>query len=418
MRLSVSTSPSSSSSSSSSLKSTLADSNNTNHPSTQPNSNSNTRWTGSGRWEQQGSGSAQQFLLQEKFGTYFQVPNPSTLLTKIICTIGPATASDPAALGRMMDAGMSAARINMSHAADYEAAAAAIDAIRQVAATRRRLCPIILDTQGPEIRVHWISTDDESTTSLVLNSGDPFVLLTGKYAEKQNDADSQGEEEDKRFKNLDLDEDTNAAAVTYAYLANSVQRGDVVLLDDGRISLSVTAVPSEHEVHATVVQGGRLVRNKGVNLPGCHVELPHLTDKDQQDIRFGVSKRVEYIAHSFTRSATGINQVREVPGVVESGAHIIAKIESQEGLDNFESILRCSDGIMVRCVDVQDSPHVFVEHCSKVWYTLITNVVVFFAKTTRRWPEETWAWKYPSSAFARSKNDWWPAAMLLVNPSL
>ena len=113
-----------------------------------------------------GTGSAQQFLLQEKFGTYFQVLNPATLLTKFICTIGPATAADPAALGRMMDAGMSAARINMSHAADYEAAGAAIDAIRQVAATRRRLCPIILDTQGPEIRVHWISTD-ESTTSLV-----------------------------------------------------------------------------------------------------------------------------------------------------------------------------------------------------------------------------------------------------------
>jgi len=78
-----------------------------------------------------------------------------------------------------------------------------------------------------------------------------------------------------------------------------------------------------------------------------HVELPHITEKDEQDILFGVSKRVEYIAHSFTRSATGINQVRELPGVVESGTHIIAKIESQEALDNFSSILRVSDGIMV-----------------------------------------------------------------------
>ena len=120
-----------------------------------------------------------------------------------------------------------------------------------------------------------------------MNSGDRFVLLTGKYAEKQKDGDG---EEDKRLSNLDLDADTNAAAVTFAYLANSVQRGDVVLLDDGRISLSVTAVPSEHEVYTTVVQGGRLVRNKGVNLPGCHMEMPHLTEKDQQDIRFAVSK--------------------------------------------------------------------------------------------------------------------------------
>ena len=84
-----------------------------------------------------------------------------------------------------------------------------------------------------------------------------------------------------------------------------------------------------------------------MSLTHSHVELPHLTEKDKEDIRFGVSKGVEFIAHSFTRSATGINQVREIPGVVEKGIHIIAKIENQEGLDHFSSILRVSDGIMV-----------------------------------------------------------------------
>jgi pyruvate kinase len=287
------------------------------------------RWTGSGRWEAS-EGTGEQFLLKEKFGTYFKVPNPATLMTKIICTIGPSTA-DPETLGRMMDAGMSAARINMSHGS-HEYATEIIDNVRTAAANRHRLCPIILDTKGPEIRVSWLPT---GTTALELNSGEDVVLLTGKHSENAPKKPVEGQPTN------------HQVAVTYPYLARAVRQGDVVLLDDGRISLMVTRIQSEDAVHTTVIEGGLLKPNKGVNLPGCHVELPHLTEKDKQDILFGVSKKVEYVAHSFTRSATGINQVRELPGVVESGVNIIAKIESQEGLDNFASILRVSDGIMV-----------------------------------------------------------------------
>jgi len=256
-------------------------------------------------------------------------------MTKIICTVGPAT-SDATTVGRMMDAGMSAARINMSHndgSQKYEQAGAWIDVIRSVAETRRKLCPIILDTKGPEIRVCWLSRE-----TLVLKSEDEMVLLTGQYAES-----SSSDKLKEPLPNLPK----HQAAVTYPYLARAVRRGDIVLLDDGRISLLVVSINNDDCVHTQVITGGRLVNRKGVNLPGCHVELPHLTAKDEQDILFGVSKRVEYIAHSFTRNAIGINQVRELPGVVESGTHIIAKIESQEGLDNFASILAVSDGIMV-----------------------------------------------------------------------
>jgi len=281
-----------------------------------------TRWTESSRWESEPS---EQFLLKEKFGTYFKVPNPASLMTKIICTIGPSTMK-PATLAKMMDAGMSAARINMSHGS-HEYAGQVIDNVRLVAKQKHKLCPIILDTKGPEIRVSWISAESK----LVLESGESLVLLTGKHSES-----APPSEDDKK-----------KAAVTYPYLSSAVHKGDVVLLDDGRISLIVTKVPNDDEVHTQVIEGGTLVKNKGVNLPGCQVDLPHLTEKDEQDILFGVSKHVEYIAHSFSRSATGINQIRELPGVVESGTHIIAKIESQEGIDNFSSILKVSDGIMV-----------------------------------------------------------------------
>ena len=307
------------------------------------------RWTGSGRWEStEVDSTGEQFLLKEKFGTYFKVPNPATLMTKIICTIGPAT-NDPEILGRMMvskrgltdarlvklvickltnsffalqDAGMTAARINMSHGS-REYAAKIIDNVRAAAANRHRLCPIILDTKGPKIRVSWLSS-----ATLDLKSGEDVLLLTGKHSEESPENPMKGQPD-------------HQIAVSYQYLTKAVQQGDVVLLDDGRISLMVTRIQSEDSLRCTVIEGGVLKPNKGVNLPGCHVELPHLTEKDKQDILFGVSKNVEYIAHSFTRSPLGITMVCEVPGVVEHEVNIIAKIESQQGkplkLSNIQS---------------------------------------------------------------------------------
>lgn len=252
----------------------------------------------------------------------------SSYRVEIICTIGPAT-DDVTTIGRMFDAGMSAARINMSHGT-HEYAAKIIDTVREVAKKRRKLCPIILDTKGPEIRVSWLS----NPRGLDIKGGDRFILLTGKYSSNPPI-------------NVDFSDGIMRSVVTYPYMASAVQEGDVILLDDGRISLIVSHVNGDDEVCCQVIEGGRLVKNKGCNLPGCQVDLPHVTEKDVRDVAFGVSKKVEYIAHSFTRSATGINSVRELPGVVEAGISIIAKIESQEGLDNFAGIARVSDGIMV-----------------------------------------------------------------------
>ena len=248
-------------------------------------------------------------------------------MSEIICTIGPSTDS-PTTIGRLLDAGMSAARINMSHGS-HEYAGKIIDTVREVAKAKRKLCPIILDTKGPEIRVTWLSGPN-----LDLQSGDRFIILSGRYS---NDPPL----------NVDFKDGAMRAVVSYPFMASAVQQGDVVLLDDGKISLIVSNVSNENEIMLQVIEGGRLVKNKGVNLPGCSVDLPHVTDKDVADIAFGVEKKVEYIAHSFTRSATGINSVRELPGVVEAGISIIAKIENQEAVDNFAAIARVSDAIMV-----------------------------------------------------------------------
>jgi len=146
-----------------------------------------------------------------------------------------------------------AARINMSHGS-HETASNIIDTVRKVAKLRGRLCPIILDTKGPEIRVSWISDIDEKTTtdSMVLESGERVMLLTGSYSTTKSPNSFEHK----------------AVAVSYPLLANSVRDGDVVLLDDGRISLIVMKVYSEDIVYAQVIEGGQLVKNKGVNLPG------------------------------------------------------------------------------------------------------------------------------------------------------
>ena len=160
----------------------------------------------------------------------------------------------------------------MSHGQN-DVASKIIDTVRQVAESRSRICPIILDTKGPEIRVSWIPRynhldDDDETkhangdnsstvNSLELESGDQVILLTGDYSSPPASSDK-----------FPRSFDTKAVAVSYEYLAKAVCVGDVVLLDDGRISLIVTKVANENQVYAQVIEGGKLLRNKGVNLPG------------------------------------------------------------------------------------------------------------------------------------------------------
>eukprot|EP00512_Aurantiochytrium_limacinum_P001800 CAMPEP_0171493248 /NCGR_PEP_ID=MMETSP0958-20121227/4860_1 /TAXON_ID=87120 /ORGANISM="Aurantiochytrium limacinum, Strain ATCCMYA-1381" /LENGTH=588 /DNA_ID=CAMNT_0012026857 /DNA_START=44 /DNA_END=1810 /DNA_ORIENTATION=+ len=286
---------------------------------------SGSRWNESGRWEQDAENhheisSGPGFLLQEDYGEYFKVPNPSKLMSKIICTVGPATCSKQK-LGEMLDAGMSAMRLNASHG-DYEFFKEAITNLRAAAELRRRICPIILDTKGPEVRVGKFADD----ATIELNNGDAFTF----------------------FKSVDRLGDETGVGTTYDRLAETVDVGDVILVDDGRLSFMTREIDAATgDVHTSVIMGGPIKSNKGVNVPGCPIDLPHLTEKDKRDIEFAVEHKIEYIAHSFTRAAAGIVQVREIPGVVENGMHVIAKIENQEALNNIRSIMNVSDGIMV-----------------------------------------------------------------------
>uniref|UniRef100_A0A7S2WC12 Pyruvate kinase n=1 Tax=Mucochytrium quahogii TaxID=96639 RepID=A0A7S2WC12_9STRA len=259
------------------------------------------------------------YLVKEAYGQHFKANNPSELLTRIICTVGPDT-STKVKLGEMIDAGMSAVRLNASHG-DYAFFKRAIANVREVAEQKCKICPIILDTKGPEVRIN--STLEENP---ILEMGDTFTFY-GSFTDKGS---------------------KDGVSTTYDRLGEMVEVGDLVLIDDGRLSFMIRNINfTTGDMECVVIAGGELKPNKGVNIPGRPIDLPHLTTKDRKDIEFAVDHKVEFIAHSFTRSSQGILAVREIDGVVENGISVIAKIETQEALDNLDGIMKVSDGIMV-----------------------------------------------------------------------
>ena len=316
-------------------------------------STSNPRWDGSGRWERGAAAAADaptatapmaavtttatatappveatQFMMPEQYGEYFRVPNPALVLTKCVATLGPATASREM-IDRLLGAGMAAARLNVAHGT-YQDFDRLVDDVRLAASRRGVICPIIIDVKGPEIRVGKVMGG-----AITLEQHRPVEIVYGAPPAP--------------FTAESVPQECTPARIfiNYARIGDSVKEGDVVLLDNGRIALSVRKILSEKAITCRVISGGVLKSNKGVNLPGCVVHLPHVTEKDKRDIAYAVSRNIEYIAHSFTRSGEGIREVRNLPGVREAGTHIIAKVESQEGLDNFDAILDEADGIMV-----------------------------------------------------------------------
>lgn len=238
--------------------------------------------------------------------------------TKIVCTIGPPT-RDTTSLARLMEAGMNVVRCNFSHG-DHEYHAGVIENARTVMRDTKRLCAIMLDTKGPEIRTCLLKDGKD----VLLARGNQFTLLV--------DQSVVGDE--------------TRVAVQYPNMPNVLTPGNIVLIDDGLISLRVDEVAPD-SVLCTVLNDGMLGQRKGVNLPGVVVDLPAVTEKDIADIRFGVRQGVDFIAASFVRNAAAVQLIREVLG--EDGSHIkiISKIENQEGLNNFDEILEMSDGIMV-----------------------------------------------------------------------
>ncbi|HLR39281.1 MAG TPA: pyruvate kinase, partial [Jeotgalicoccus sp.] len=239
--------------------------------------------------------------------------------TKIICTIGPAS-EDKETLEKLMYAGMDIARLNFSHG-NHEEHLARIESIREVSKKVGKKIGILLDTKGPEIR-----TGDMATPIVELKKGETL--------------------------SVSMDEvlgNSETISITYPGLINDIAVGDDILLDDGIITLKVTAILNDENIIQTVVQNDGIIKNKkGVNVPGVKVNLPALTDKDQADILFGIENKVDFIAPSFIRKAQDVLDIRELLEK-NNGDYIkiVPKIENQEGIDNIDDILLVSDGLMV-----------------------------------------------------------------------
>jgi len=239
--------------------------------------------------------------------------------TKIVCTIGPASESVET-LEKLIYAGMNVARLNFSHG-NFEEHRGRIENIRTASKNTGKTVAILLDTKGPEIRTRKF-IDGE----VYINKNDT-VYVSMK--------DIEGTAE--RF------------SVTYEGLIDDVHKGSKILLDDGLIELEVIKINREsNEIETVALNSGELKDNKGVNVPNVSVNLPGITEKDAQDILFGIEQDVDFIAASFVRRASDILEIRELlEGNNGTHIHLIPKIENQEGVDNIKSILEVSDGIMV-----------------------------------------------------------------------
>ncbi|SDH74519.1 pyruvate kinase [Alteribacillus bidgolensis] len=237
--------------------------------------------------------------------------------TKIVCTIGPASES-PAMLKSLMQAGMNVARLNFSHG-DFDEHKARIDTIRETAKELGENVAILLDTKGPEIR-----TQTMKNGAINLERGQELIIAAEEV---------EGTPE--------------KISVTYPGLADDLEAGKKILLDDGLIELEVLEIIGK-DVKTKVLNSGELKNKKGVNLPNVKVNLPGITEKDAADIEFGIEQEVDFIAASFVRRTSDVLEIRELLEKHEAeDIQIIPKIENQEGIENIDEILEVSDGLMV-----------------------------------------------------------------------
>jgi len=236
--------------------------------------------------------------------------------TKIICTIGPATASYPA-LSALYAAGMNIVRLNMSHA-DHKSAKQVIGWIKTLNRKVRYPVPVLLDTQGPEIRTGNRKTPRE------LQKGQRIRLSVAPESESNR----------------------KLVYVNYPDLVNTVAEGDRVTIDNGLMNLRVEGKGLDW-LDCEVLDGGTLGSRRHVNLPGLHVNLPAITAKDQRDIEFGAANDIDYVALSFVRSAEDILGLRKLLGRKANAIKVIAKIEDSEGVSNIDDIIEAADGVMV-----------------------------------------------------------------------
>ncbi len=237
--------------------------------------------------------------------------------TKIVCTIGPSSESKEM-FTALVNAGLNVARLNFSHG-DYEEHGMRIKTIKEVRSELNKPVAILLDTKGPEIRTGKFGVD-----VVELVEGQEFTLTSEDFIGNQE-----------------------KCQISYKGLPEDVVPGDKVLIDDGLIGLEVIST-NGIEIKCRVLNNGPVKNNKGVNVPGVKIQLPALTPKDINDIKFGIEQGIDFIAASFIRKASDVLEIRKVLEENNgSDVHIISKIENQEGMDNLEEILAVSDGLMV-----------------------------------------------------------------------
>ena len=236
--------------------------------------------------------------------------------TKIVCTLGPATDRE-GVLRKMLMAGMNVARFNFSHGSHEEH----LGRLKALRALREELdLPVaaMLDTRGPEIRLKTFAGG-----SVQLRTGQTFTLTT-----------------------QDIVGDETTCAITYGDLPQDVKTGDTILLDDGLVRLTVQETTAT-AIRCVVENDGVMKDRKGVNVPNVRLSMPYMSQRDREDILFGVEQGFDYIAASFVRTAADVRELRQLLDSCNSNIRIIAKIENQEGVSNLPDILAAADGVMV-----------------------------------------------------------------------
>lgn len=270
--------------------------------------------------------------------------------TKIICTMGPNT-DDREMMMKLALHGMDVARFNFSHG-DHEEQRCRLELLKSVREELGLPIAALLDTKGPEIRTGLLKDGKK----ILLKEGMSYTLTTRSVVG-----------------------DETVCHVNYDGLARCVQAGSRILIDDGLMELVVERV-SDTDVDCRVLSGGELGQRKGVNIPRARIDLPGLTQKDKEDIRFGIEQGFDFIAASFVRNADVIREIREILNAAGSRIKIIAKVENDEGIENLDEIIRESDGIMVARGDLgveippQTLPHIqknMIEKCNLACKTVI-----------------------------------------------
>ena len=237
--------------------------------------------------------------------------------TKIVCTIGPAS-KERETLKKMLQAGMNVARVNFSHGT-HKDHKETIETFRSVRDELGVPAAVLLDTRGPEIRIKDFKNGQE-----VLEHGQRFTITTREI---------MGTKE--------------IVSVTYKDFPKEVNVGNLVLINDGKIVIKVEET-TDTDVKGLVIHGGKISNHKGINLPNVNLNMKYMSEQDREDILFGIAQDVDYIAASFVRSAKDVMTIRTL--LDENGGQeigVIAKIESTQGIENFEEILQIADGIMV-----------------------------------------------------------------------